>query len=67
MNIIIAGSGKLGTMLTRRLAAEGHNITIIDSNLTVTAELIEEYDIMAVEGNCASMEILREASISEAD
>ena len=66
MNIIIAGSGKLGTMLTRRLAAEGHNITIIDSNLTVTAELIEEYDIMAVEGNCASMEILREASISEA-
>ena len=67
MNIIIAGSGKLGTMLTQCLAAEGHNITIIDSNLTVTAELIEEYDIMAVEGNCASMEILREASISEAD
>ena len=67
MNIIIAGSGKLGTMLTQRLAAEGHNITIIDSNLTVTAELIEEFDIMAVEGNCASMEILREASISEAD
>ena len=67
MNIIIAGSGKLGTMLTQCLAAEGHNITIIDSNLTVTAELIEEFDIMAVEGNCASMEILREASISEAD
>ena len=67
MNIVIAGSGKLGTMLTQRLAAEGHNITIIDQDLNVTAELIEEYNIMALEGNCASMQILREAGIAEAD
>lgn len=67
MNIVIAGSGKLGTMLTQRLAQEGHNVTIIDSNLNVTSELIEEYDIMAVEGNCASMQTLREAEIQTAD
>lgn len=67
MDIVIAGSGKLGTMLTQKLAAEGHNVTIIDRKLTVTAELIEEYDIMAVEGNCASMGTLREAGIDEAE
>ncbi|MBE6819223.1 MAG: Trk system potassium transporter TrkA [Ruminococcaceae bacterium] len=67
MNIVIAGIGKLGTMLTQKLAAEGHNITIIDSDLRVTAELIEEYDIMAVEGNCASIQTLREAGIEDTD
>ena len=67
MNIVIAGSGKLGTMLTKTLAQEGHNVTIIDRNLYVTAELIEEYDIMAVEGNCASMQTLRNAGIEEAE
>ena len=67
MKIVIAGSGKLGTMLTKTLAQEGHSITIIDRNLHVTAELIEEYDILAVEGNCASMETLRNAGIEEAE
>ncbi|MBR2590804.1 MAG: Trk system potassium transporter TrkA [Clostridia bacterium] len=67
MDIVIAGSGKLGTMLTQKLAAEGHSITIIDTNITVTAELMEEYDIMTVEGNCASMETLRNAGIEKAD
>ena len=67
MNIVIAGSGKLGAMLTQKLAAEGHNITIIDSDLRVTTELIEEFDIMAVEGNCASIQTLREAGIGDTD
>ena len=32
MNIIIAGDGKIGSMLTRQLSSEGHDITVIDSN-----------------------------------
>ena len=30
MDIIIAGGGKVGMTLARQLAAEGHNLTIID-------------------------------------
>ena len=30
MDIIIAGGGKVGIALARQLAAEGHNLTIID-------------------------------------
>ena len=67
MKIVIAGSGKLGEMLTQKLAAEGHSITIIDSDLDVTSELIEEYDILAVEGNCAAIETLKEAEIEQSD
>ena len=32
MNIIIAGDGKIGSMLTRQLSSEGHYTTVIDSN-----------------------------------
>ena len=64
MNIIIAGSGKFGTMLTRKLVEEGHNITLIDNDFDVLEDSNEEYDIISVHGNCASMETLREAGVN---
>ena len=32
MKIIIAGDGKMGAALTRKLSAEGEDLTLIDSN-----------------------------------
>ena len=32
MNIIIAGAGKVGKVLLRQLTAEGHALTVIDTN-----------------------------------
>ena len=67
MNIIIAGSGKVGSMLTRQLSTEGHDITIIDSNAKVLEASVERYDIIAVHGNCASMDVLLQAGVKDAD
>lgn len=67
MKIIIAGDGKMGAMLTRQLSAEGDDITIIDSNPKVLESSEERYDVMAVQGNCASMEVLLQAGVKEAD
>ena len=67
MNIIIAGDGKVGSTLTRQLSAEGHNITLIDCNAQVLETSVERYDVMAVHGNCASMDILRQAGVMEAE
>ena len=67
MNIIIAGDGKIGSMLTRQLSGEGHNITVIDSNAKVLEATVERYDVIAVHGNCASMEVLLEAGVRDAD
>ena len=67
MNIIIAGNGKVGSTLTRLLAAEGHNITLIDTNLRVLEASQEQFDVMAVHGNCAAMEILLQAGVREAE
>ena len=67
MNIIIAGDGKVGGTLTRLLCAEGHNITLIDTNDQVLEVSQERYDVMSVHGNCAAMDTLLQAGVREAD
>ena len=67
MNIIIAGDGKVGSMLTRQLTTEGYDVTVIDSNSRVLASSVERYDVIAVHGNCASMEVLQQANVKDAD
>ncbi len=67
MKIIIAGNGKVGAALTRQLSVEGDELTLIDSNLKVLESSEERFDIMVVQGNCASMNILQQAGVREAD
>ncbi len=67
MNIIIAGDGKVGSTLTRQLSSEGYNVTVIDSNAKVLESSVERYDVITVHGNCANMDILRQAGIQDAD
>lgn len=67
MNIIIAGSGRVGSSLTRQLTAEGYDITVIDSDSQVMESSVEQYDVISVQGNCASMPVLRQAGVMDAD
>ncbi len=66
MKIIIAGNGKVGMMLTRQLSTEGYDLTLIDANQKVLESSEEKYDVMSVQGNCASMEVLEQAGVREA-
>ena len=61
MNIIIAGDGKVGSLLTRQLSSEGYDITVIDSDVNVLQASVERYDVISVHGNCASMAVLQQA------
>ena len=67
MKIIIAGSGKVGTTLARRLASEGYNLTLIDRNQQALEDICEQCDVIGVQGNCASMPVLQQAGIADAD
>ena len=67
MNIIIAGVGKIGKTLAKQLAAEGHDLTLIDEKNQVLEATVETFDAMGVCGNCASMEVLKSAGIGETD
>lgn len=67
MDIIIAGGGKVGKTLARQLAAEGHDLTIIDRDSRVLETAGERFDAMCVAGNCASMDTLTRAGVQNAD
>ena len=67
MKILIAGCGKVGQALAQELSAEGHDLTLLDSDPHVLEVGIERYDVIAVQGNCASMQTLHRAGVESAD
>ena len=66
MNIIIVGLGKLGLTMTKQLAAEGHDISVIDIKREAVVSAVDSYDVMGICGNGASRETLDEAGASKA-
>lgn len=67
MKIIIIGGGKVGYTLAHQLSAENHDITVIDNNIVALNRTDETLDVMSIRGNGASVEILKEAGVSNAD
>jgi len=67
MNIIIVGSGKVGSTLVEQLNKEGHDISIIDINKDVIEKISTKYDVLGVIGNGASYKVQVEAGIEQAD
>jgi len=67
MKILIAGCGKIGTTILSSLIAEGHDLTVIDTDADVIAEITNIYDTIGVVGNAADCETLEEAGIASAD
>ena len=67
MKILIAGCGQVGRALVQELSNEGHDLTLLDSDPRVLEMGMERFDVMAVQGNCASMETLHQAGVESAD
>ena len=67
MKILIAGCGQVGQTLAQELSAEGHDLTLMDSDPQVLEMGMERYDVIAIQGNCASMQTLHAANVEMAD
>ena len=67
MKIIIAGAGKIGFSVAQILAAEGHDITVIDRDPNRIYETSNSLDVICVEGSGTNPETLIEAGAAEAD
>ena len=48
LKIIIVGCGKVGSTLVDQLCREGHDITIIDTNINKIHELTNNYLIVSL-------------------
>ncbi|MBQ2688743.1 MAG: NAD-binding protein, partial [Solobacterium sp.] len=67
MKILVAGSGKVGSEIVEKLSAEGHELTIIDNDTDVLESIMENYDVIGVRGNAASLDVLEEAGARDTD
>ena len=66
MKIVIAGMGKLGTMVACTLVNEAHNVTVIDIE-DAPLERLEDIDVLPISGNAVSINTLEEADVKHAD
>ena len=67
MRIIIAGAGEVGFHLAKLLAAEEHDIVIIDTNSEVLEHVSSSIDVGTIKGSSSSPSVLREAGVIKAD
>ncbi len=67
MNILIVGAGEIGFHLTRQLAAEKHNITIVESDPERAHFAEEQLDALVVRGSGSSFRILQKAGIAQTE
>lgn len=67
MNIIVAGAGKVGFTVAEQLNKESHDITIIDIDHNKLLRVSNEIDVYTYEGNVASLNVLKEAGVADAD
>ncbi len=67
MYVIIVGAGRVGLNLAQSLVREGLNVTIIESDPTVSEEVAEQVNAMVIQGDATSVQVLEDADIVDAD
>ena len=67
MNIVVAGSGKVGGEVVQQLSQEGHSVTVIDVSSARVEEMNGQYDVMGIVGNCATLQVMQDAQVGKAD
>lgn len=67
MKIIIAGAGEIGYHLAKLLSMESHDIYVIDQNTQRLHHLNTHIDVFTKKGDAASIAVLKEVGISDAD
>ncbi len=67
MKIVIVGCGKVGTSIATELNNAGHNIVVVDKDHNAVQSLSDSLDLMGIEGNGATYDVLMEAGVHNAD
>lgn len=67
MKIVVVGLGKVGRALTAQLAAEEHDLVVIDQNAEIIENIVNIYDVRGVAGNGGCYDVQKEAFEEGAD
>ncbi len=67
MKIVIAGAGSVGSHLAKMLSREEQDITLIDTDTERLAAIDANYNLLTVNGNPTSFQVLQQAHIEGCD
>ena len=67
MRIVISGVEEMGNHLAKMLSGNGHDITIIDQDPKLLAELGSFADVITIEGEATTFATLRKAAVRKCD
>lgn len=67
MKIVIIGAGEIGYDLASSLAAEKHDVIVLDRDRDALNTVTENLDVLCFEGNATSANDLVEAGVKDAD
>ena len=67
MNVVIMGCGRVGAQLAALLDADGHSVTVLDTDAYSFRRLPPDFNGTALIGNGLDQEVLERAGIEKAD
>src|SRR5919106_6924133 len=67
MKALVIGAGEVGVNVARTLSADGHDVTLVESDEARAAALQGEIDALVTQGNGASPRTLRELGAGSAN
>lgn len=67
MKVIVCGAGLVGTTIARQLAAEGNEVTMIDSSPERAQKAAESYDLRGIVGHASHPDVLEQAGAADTD
>lgn len=67
MYVIIMGGGRVGLALANLLIDDGHDITLIENDESLSADVAAELDALVIHGSGTNSKILEETNIEDAD
>lgn len=67
MQVIVVGGGLVGSTLAEKLAGDGHDVVLVEQNRELITDLNDRLDIQTIHGNGATIPVLMQAGIENAD
>ena len=67
MQVIVVGGGLVGSTLAAKLAGDGHDVVLVEQSRELIADLNEHLDVQTICGNGATIPVLVQAGIENAD
>jgi trk system potassium uptake protein TrkA len=67
MKLLIIGCGRVGSAIADRMAADGHDVTVIDESAEALQRLPEGWPGRFVHGHGLDLEVLEKGGIADAD